>query len=426
MGWTKKSYQKLSTVLKNQPSGWLWDGVNQNFADTVKTEVEDYFYERYINSTNPETFKRYFTTYANMYYIPFMKMYDTFMTDFDPLISRIYHETYNNATLRDNTHNTTTNNTQTNNLTDKTTRTDNLKQTQSGTNTRTDDLSNSLTSNLERTDNLSQSLNSTTERTDNLTQSLDNTTERTDNLDQSTSHTGSDTTTNTGTTDSHVISSDTIEENNKNLHSDMPQSNVASTTIGFPNVTWTYASDMQDTHSQGTKTGNSTTTNTQNLSNEITYNNDIMVANTGTQTTTNNGTQKNTGTQTTTNNSTQKNTGTQTTSNTSTQKNTGTQTNENSQTTDNTGTQTTNAEHSGDVTNNGSSNLKINDDEKTNGERDIKEQSINTTEAYQNYWSYLRNSNAWVWLMSKLDDCFLGILSYEDEDEYEAGYVFIR
>lgn len=370
MSWKKVSYQKLSTVLKNQPDGWLWTDVDENFANAVKKEVEDYFYERYINSIKPETFKRYFSTYCNLYYTPFLKMYDVFITDFDPLASRIYHENYNNSTTRDNRHNTLTDSTQTNNLNEKTTRTDALKSTQTSNVTRTDD----------------------------LTTTLHNENTRTDNLDQTTTHAGTDTTTHSGTSSSNTSYQDTTNQKNKNLHSDMPQSNVASSTTGFPDVTWTYASDMQDTQGQNISDGHNNTSNEQDLTDRTTYDSDIMVNNTGTQTTESDGTQHNDGTQTT----------------------------DGRQTTDNTGTQTTDVTHKGDIKNNTSSNLTIDDNENTNGERDIKEQSITATEAYSNYWRYLKNSNAWVWLMSKLDQTFLAILSYELEDDYEAGYVYER
>lgn len=324
--------------METNPPGWLWTGVNPLFTNLIKTNVETYFYDRFINSIKDENFKRFFTIYANTYEKTFMDKYEIYVKSIDPITARQYHEQYDNTTTRDNRHNTTTTNKQTNNLTNDSTRTDNLHTV--------------TNNNVTREDNLSQ-LNSHTGTVDIEHNDMN---ERTDNLSQ------------------------TTDTNTKNLHSDMPQSNVADSTTGFPNVTWTYASDMQDQKNQSTTHNTGNQSNDSHGNNTTTYNDDVDISNTGTQ---------------------------NITTDTST---------------DNTGTQQNIAKNTGTIDNNGTNNLTIDDNEHNQGTRDIKEQNQTETDLYEKYFSYLDNSNVWTWLYKKLDVCFLSILSMEDEDYYEPGY----
>lgn len=100
----------------------------------------------------------------------------------------------------------------------------------------------------------------TTTKTDTLEQTTENVTKNSYNTD--TSGSSNDTVNNDGTNTSST------NNEQRNIHSDFPQSNVASNTTGQPSsMLWTYASDQQDSISNGSTTDTSKTNTTTSSTN---------------------------------------------------------------------------------------------------------------------------------------------------------------
>lgn len=180
---------------------------------------------------------------------------------------------------------------------------------------------------------------------------------------------------NTDNTTKSGTDSETSGRNSRTLHSDTPQANVSASTVGGINdpITWTYASDITDNGEAGTlsKTNSETVGTTGSASGES----ENSVETSGTTTSTQSGSETTTDARTESDSKTHS-----TTTTTST-------------------------------TNEGTEEVS----EQVSGRNGFLISNI-----LRDWESYIKNSNAFVWLVSKLDVCFLSDLDY-DEDYIEEG-----
>lgn len=172
----------------------------------------------------------------------------------------------------------------------------------------------------------------------------------------------------------NLANSQNVTSRSRNLHSDTPQANVASTTVGDLDdpITWTYASDLQDTSESDTTSG--TNTGTQTLAG------------------TSEGSGSNTSSNTSNTESSQTGAKTTTEDNTKTTNGTDTKTGNNTETNETEGEETT--------TLSGRNNHLV-------------------SEILDEWNKYVRKTNAFLWLCQELERCFMPNLLYDEDEEDE-------
>lgn len=190
--------------------GNLWavpfapEGVAPEIVESVKEAITDYYGERRIGVMSDSRFQSLWNTYLRRYYYPFWQMMESeqaFVTVNEML-----------QTMK-----------------------------------RTSDETLSIVADQKTTENTNGNTTTTGTVNTDTTSSGDSTTDygRTDTTDTTTTN--------------------TVQKSEKGraLQSDMPQSNVASSTAGLDTpVTWTYATGLSDSMSEGTDTTNGTVKNT--------------------------------------------------------------------------------------------------------------------------------------------------------------------
>lgn len=323
---------------------WVYQGVSSNLVAIVQGPISDWFYSRYLCTEDEDKFQRFFKRELNLAENRFLKLYDVQMQEINPLLTRQFKETVAGTSKNTGNEQTTGNDTYSGGVT--TTKDETLAR--SGDTSRTTSGGDTSTT----TNNLTEQTNS---------QGTSTNTETRDTQDTTTYNT-----TDTTTTDGY----------GRNLFSDTPQSNINASTTGNPdNITWEYATNLTD------NIQNSTVTDKMTGDNEVagtgTIKNDG--SSTGQNTTTNSGTvttetELNT-TETTDVNLNDKTTGTTTV------------------------TDTRKKDSTGSVTRT--------DNNESNTSRTVEEQGDSAQNLFREYYSFLLDSNAWEWLLDRIDRCFL-------------------
>ncbi len=170
----------------------------------------------------------------------------------------------------------------------------------------------------------------------------------------------------------NLANTSTTTGKGRNLHSDTPQANVASSTSGDLDdpITWTYASDLEDNYTSDTTSGSNTGTQTIGATSE--------------------GSGSNTSSNTSNSESTQTGAKTTTEDNTKTTNGTDTKTGNNTETNETEGNETTSLTgRSGHL----------------------------VSEILEEWNRYIKRTDAFIWLCDELEKCFMPSLLYgEDED----------
>lgn len=203
-------FQTLKHLRTNHDDDWIYNGIDPTYRAVIERWFYWWFDDRYLcidsSIQSDDIWQRYFKRTINLYSERYLHRLRTEIFDFDNTLLETF------VTHIKNNNTSTTNNTTTN------TKTDTLKQT-----------------------------------TENVTKNSYNT---------DTSGTNNDTVNNDGTNTS------TSNNEQRNIHSDYPQSNVASNTTGQPSsMLWTYASDQQDSIGSSSSTDTAKTITTTSSKN---------------------------------------------------------------------------------------------------------------------------------------------------------------
>lgn len=252
-------FKTLSQLMKNHDDTWLYSGITLEYKTAVQPWFRDWFDERYLcvdsSYQSDDLWQKYFRRLVNLYGERYTELLKKQMFDFDPDVLETF------------------------------------VTTSTGSGSSTDETKTSDTKNFtsENTSDMS--------RENTGTSTSENTTSGTSS---STSSGSADTTTTNNATGKHT---------QRDIQSDYPQSNVASSTAGQPeSMLWTYASGQVDgivNHEDNTNgTSNTDTTNKTSGNSSGTSSGSDTVNNTETGTAKAKTTSTDTGTGTSTSNGT--------------------------------------------------------------------------------------------------------------------------
>lgn len=201
--------------MENHDDTWLYNGITLEYKTAIQPWFRDWFDERYLcvdsSYQSDELWQKYFRRLVNLYGERYTELLKKQMFDFDPDVLETF----------------VTTSTGSGSSTDETTTSD--------------------------TKNFTSENTSDTSRKNTGTSTSENTTS------------GTSSTTNSGTNNTVTTHNATGKQSGRDIRSDYPQSNVASSTTGQPeSMLWTYASGQQDNITNTENTGTDTTENRTN------------------------------------------------------------------------------------------------------------------------------------------------------------------
>lgn len=336
----------LSEAISKMGTAWLFNNVTNDIAPEVRANLVDWFEYRYLCCEDANRFQHYFRRELNLSAKRFNRLYEAQLMEIDPLLTRKLKE---QITANSNV---------------TTAETSDSNDTYGGTVT---DSGNVRATNSNNSQNKTSGGDKTTTTSDTTT-----------------SNEGSSTTTATESSDTNgATRSDNTSRNeahayDRQLFSDTPQSNVSASTSGDPgDIRWTYATNLTDNISKSTNTDTTNTTG-ENSSH-----------------TAGNSTTEQTNTDTTDTNAT---------STTRTELG-AVSTATGSSTTETTTGNTTTDNRTKDTT----AERNRNETGSNTTERTASEQTEAAQDLLRRYYSYVLDTNAFEWLLSQLETCFLSL-----------------